>query len=464
MGTTGALSPPAPARRALGPANRRTTELGLLVMVGLFTIGAYILATLGRTASIPANVLPFLACLLALLLAAHVATRRLAPEASPVLLPLAGFLNGLGYVFIARLDSHLAGLQAMWTAIGVGVYVLTLATVRRVQVLERYRYLVAAAGVVLLLVPLAPKLGQNINGARLWVRLGPLTFQPVELAKLALAIFFASYLVEKRDLLATPTARLGNLRVPDPRPFGPLLLMWGMSMLVMTAERDVGFSLLIFVLFIALLWVATGRAVYLGVGAVLFLVGAAVMARVFPHVHDRVEVWIDPWRYAHTIGYQAVQALYALGSGGLAGSGLGLGRPYLIPVVVSDYIFAAIGEELGLLGTTAVVFAFLLLIGTGLRIALRSRSDFAKLLTAGLTAILGFQAFFIMAGVVRLLPVTGVTLPFVAYGGSSLVANYIVLALLVRASDEEGRVGDRIVPVRRAGRRRRPAEDILHRQ
>ena len=453
MGTTGALRRAPTTRRAPRSATRRTTELGLLLLVALFTIGAYVLASLGRTASIPANILPFLVCVLLLLLAAHVATRRLAPEASPVLLPLAGFLNGLGYVFIARLDSHLAGLQAMWTAIGVAAYILTLATVRRVQVLERYRYLVAAAGVVLLLLPLAPKVGQNINGARLWVRLGPLTFQPVELAKLALAIFFASYLVEKRDLLANPTARLGNLRVPDPRPFGPLLLMWGLSMLVMTAERDVGFSLLIFVLFISLLWVATGRAVYLAVGAVLFLLGAVLMADLFPHVHDRVTVWIDPWRYAQTIGYQSVQALYALGSGGLAGSGLGLGRPDLIPVVASDYIFAAIGEELGLLGTTAVVFAFLVLVGTGLRTALRSRSDFAKLLITGLTVILGFQAFFIMAGVVRLLPVTGVTLPFVAYGGSSLIANYILLAILARASDEEGGVGgERGVGVRRAGR------------
>jgi cell division protein FtsW (lipid II flippase) len=415
---------------------RRTTELGLLLLVALFAGGAYLLASLGRTASIPANALPFFACLLLLLLGAHVATRRLAVRSTPVLLPLAAFLNAIGYVFIARLSSHLAGLQAMWTAIGVGAYVVTLVVVPRVQLLERYRYLIAVVGVLLLLAPLAPKLGQNINGARLWVRLGPLTFQPVELAKLALAVFFASYLVEKRDLLTTPTSRVGNLLVPDPRPFGPLVLMWGLSMLVMTAERDVGFSLLIFVLFIAMLWVATGRAAYLAVAAVLFAVGAALMSAAFSHVHERITVWWNPWPYAHTIGYQSVQALYALGSGGLTGSGLGLGRPDLVPVVASDYIFAAIGEELGLLGTTAVVMSFVLLVGAGIRTALRSRSDFAKLLVAGLTAILGFQAFFIMAGVVRLLPVTGVTLPFVAYGGSSLVANYILLALLVRVSHE----------------------------
>lgn len=415
----------------------RTTELGLLTLVAIFAAGAYVLASLGRTASIPANVLPFLGALLLLLLAAHLATRRLAPGATPVLLPLAAFLNAVGYVFIARLSSHLAGLQAMWTGIGVAAYVLTLLVVRRVQLLERYRYLIVLGGVILLLIPLAPKLGQNINGARLWVRLGPLTFQPVEIAKLALAIFFASYLVEKRELLATPTSRLGNLLVPDVRPFGPLVLMWGMSLLVMTAERDVGFSLLIFVLFISMLWVATGRAAYLVVASVLFVVGAFAMSLVLSQVHQRISVWLDPWSHAQSIGYQSVQALYAMGSGGLTGTGLGLGRPTLVPVVASDYIFAAIGEELGLLGTTALVVAFVLLVGAGLRVALRARADFAKLLVTGLTVTLGFQAFFIMAGVVRLLPVTGVTLPFVAYGGSSLVANYILLALLVRVSHEE---------------------------
>ncbi|HET9732870.1 MAG TPA: FtsW/RodA/SpoVE family cell cycle protein [Acidimicrobiales bacterium] len=417
---------------------RRTTELGLLVLTGLITVGGYILASLGRTASMPANLIPFLVALLGLLLLAHLATRWLAPRATPVILPVAAFLNGLGYVFVARLNHRDAGLQAMWTALGVAAYVATLFFVRRVQLLERYRYLIALAGIVLLLLPLAPHLGQNINGARLWVRLGPVSFQPVELAKIALAVFFASYLVEKRDLLATPTSRVGNMLLPDPRPFGPVLFMWGLSMVVMTAERDVGFSLLIFVLFVTTLWVATGRAAYLGVGAVLFAGGATLMSSLFSHVHERITVWLDPWAHANGIGYQAVQAMYALGSGGVTGTGLGLGRPQLIPVVVSDYIYAAIGEELGLLGTTLVLVAFVVLVGAGLRTAMRSRSDFSSLLATGLTAILGFQAFFIMAGVVRLLPVTGVTLPFVAYGGSSLVSNYILIALLVRISDEEG--------------------------
>jgi cell division protein FtsW (lipid II flippase) len=288
----------------------------------------------------------------------------------------------------------------------------------------------------LLLLPLAPKLGQNINGARLWVRLGPVTFQPVELAKIALIIFFASYFVEKRELLTLPTVRIGNRLFTDPRPFGPVVLAWGFSLLVMTAERDVGFSLLIFVLFISMLWMATGRVTYLVVGAVLFVIGAILAAHLFGHVHDRITVWLDPWKYANGIGYQVVQSQYGLGSGGLVGSGLGLGHPTLIPVASSDFIFAAIGEEMGLLGTVGIVMAFLMLVGASLRTALGAKSDFAKLLAAGITAAIGFQAFFIMAGVVRLLPLTGVTLPFVAYGGSSLVANYILIALLMRVSDE----------------------------
>jgi cell division protein FtsW (lipid II flippase) len=318
----------------------------------------------------------------------------------------------------------------------VAAYIITLVGLPRLQILERYRYLIATAGVVLLLLPMAPHIGQRINGARLWVRLGPLSFQPVELAKIALAVFFASYLVEKRELLAMPTSRVGNVLLPDARPFGPLLLMWVLSLLVMTAEKDVGFSLLIFLLFISMLWVATGRTTYLVVALVLFLVGAGLMSVLLSQVHERITVWLDPWAYASGIGYQAVQAFYAMGSGGLAGTGLGLGHPNLIPVVESDYIFAGLGEELGLLGTASIVFAYVLLVGAGLRAAVAARSEFSKLLTAGLTAVLGFQAFFIMAGVVRLLPVTGVTLPFVAYGGSSLVANYVLIAMIIRVSDE----------------------------
>ncbi len=337
---------------------------------------------------------------------------------------------------VVRLDPALALHQAMWTAIGVVVYVLGLATVRHSRDLERYRYLLGVGGVGMLLLPLVPHLGVDVNGSRLWVRLGPVSFQPVEIAKIALVIFFASSFGEKRDLISTPTVRVGNLLLPDPRVLGPLVAAWGFAMLAMVAEHNVGFAFLIFVIFLSMLWVATGRVAYLAVGAVLFVVGAWIGSLLFAHVDARIVAWLHPWSHVNTVGYQIVQAQYALGWGGITGTGLGLGHPSYVPVVISDFIFAAFGEEMGLVGTTSLVIAFLILVGAGLRAALSARSDFSKLAAAGLTAVLGFQAFFIMAGIVRLLPLTGVTLPFVAYGGSSLVANYVLIALIMRISNE----------------------------
>jgi peptidoglycan glycosyltransferase len=418
---------------------RRNTELGLMLLGALITSGAYTLASLGRTASLPTNLIPFLLVVFVLLGTAHVATRRLAPDAEATLLPLAALLNGIGYVFIARLDHHLAGLQAVWTGLGVAAYIGVLVFVRRARDLERFRYLFAVGGIGLLLLPLAPVLGQNINGARLWVRVGTVSFQPVELAKIALTIFFVSYLAEKREVLAVATRRLGFVRMPAARYFGPVVLAWALSLVIMTAERDIGFSLLFFVLFAAVLWVATGRMSYLVAGGALFAAGAAVAWRLFANVHDRVHVWLNPWAAAGGKGYQSVQAMFSMAAGGLAGTGLALGSPQRIPVVASDFIFAAIGEELGLFGTTAVVVAFLLIVGAGLRVALRTERPFDKLLAAALASIVGFQAFVIMAGVTRLLPLTGITLPFVSYGGSSLIANYILIALLMRISDEAAR-------------------------
>jgi cell division protein FtsW (lipid II flippase) len=413
---------------------RRNTELGLIVLGAVITAGLYVLASLGRTASIPANIIPFLLIVLALLAAGHLAMRRLAPGADGVLLPIAGLLNGIGYVMIARLDQRLAGLQATWTLIGVAAFIGTLVVVRRVRDLERYRYTFMLLGVGLLLLPLLPGIGRNINGARIWVSLGPLNFQPGEFAKLALAIFFASYLVEKREVLGIAARRVGPLALPEIRHFGPVLLAWAASLLVMVAEKDLGSSLLFFALFITLLWVATERASYLAVGLVMFSAGAVLAWRVFAHVQERVDIWLHPFADASGSGYQVVQATFALAWGGIAGTGLGLGNPGRIPAAATDFIFAAIGEELGLLGSAAIVVAFLLMVGAGLRIALRADSPFETLLATGLTTILGVQAFIIMGGVVRLVPLTGITLPFVSYGGSSLVANYILLALLLRIS------------------------------
>jgi cell division protein FtsW (lipid II flippase) len=411
---------------------RRDTELGLLVLVAIVTAGAYALASLGKSASLPANIGPFLGVILGLLLAAHLAVRRLAPGADPVLLPVAGLLNGVGYVFIARLDRDLAGLQATWTGLGILAFVATLAAVPRARDLERYRYTFMLLGIALLLMPLLPGVGRNINGARLWVRFGPVTFQPGELAKVALAVFFAAYLVEKRELLAE--FRVARGRLPRLRVVGPILLAWGFSLLVMTAERDLGSSLLFFALFISMVWLATARGEYLALGAVLFTAGATFAFNAFDHVQSRVRIWFDPWSRSADAGFQLVQGLYAMGSGGFGGTGIGLGAPGRIPAAATDFIFAAIGEELGLLGTAAVVVAYLLMVGVGLRTAVRGEQPFEKLLAAGLTTILAVQTFIIIGGVTRLVPLTGITLPFVSYGGSSLIANYVLLALLLRIS------------------------------
>ena len=277
---------------------RRTTELGLLLLGGLIIAGTYTLASLGRTASLPADIVGFLGVVLGLLLAAHLAVRRLAPEADGLLLPLAGLLNGLGYVFIARTSERLAGLQAAWTAIGLGAFVVTLLVVRRVRDLERYRYTFAFAGIGLLLLPLVPAIGQEINGARIWVSLGPLNFQPGEPAKLLLALFLASYLVERRELLAVASLRVGPLSLPDPKHLGPLLAAWGISILVMVSQKDLGSSLLFFTLFVVMVWVATERASYLVMGVVMFAAGAAVAYQLFAHVRERMAIWFDPWPVA----------------------------------------------------------------------------------------------------------------------------------------------------------------------
>lgn len=420
-------------------AARRTTELGLLVLGTMFVVGAYLLATLPEGSKIPTTVGPFLGIIVGLPLAAHVAVRRLAPHADGMLLPLASLLNGLGYVFVVRLDEGkvnpdgLAGLQSLWMVVGVAAFGATLLFVRDIRTLERYRYTAGFAGLVLLLLPLLPVVGRTINGSRIWVSFGPINFQPGEFAKLALAIFFAGYLVEKRELLAINRA-FGPFSLPDPKHLGPILMAWGVALVVMIAERDLGSSLLFFTLFLVLIWVATERVSYLVVGVLLFAGGATLAFNAFSHVQERVDTWLDPW--GKDKGHQVIQAAFAFADGGVLGTGLNLGAPVgNIPVVESDMIFAAIGEELGLLGATGVLIGFLLMIGAGLRIAQQTSNGFERLLATGLTTLLGFQAFIIMAGVVRLLPLTGVTLPFISYGGSSLLANWVLLALLLRISN-----------------------------
>jgi cell division protein FtsW (lipid II flippase) len=424
------------SRMGSDPLHRRRAELGMLAMALVITGGAYALVSLGRTADLPANLRPFVGIIALLLIVAHLANRALAPKADPTLLPLAGLLNGIGYVMITRLDPILANRQAAWTAIAILAYAITLALLRNSRTLQ-FRYLFGLAGIGLLLLPLVPGIGREINGSRIWVGLGPVSFQPGELAKVALALFFAGYLVDNRELLAGTARRsLLGLALPDLRTVGPLVAAWGVSLLVMFYQKDLGSSLLFFTLFVVMVWLATGRGFYLFIGAALFSVGAFLSWSAFSHVQRRVRIWLDPWPEASNAGFQVVQALYALGSGGVGGTGLALGSPTRIPYAETDFIFSAIGEELGFAGTSAILFSFMLLIGAGIRIARSAARPFDQLLAAGLTTIIGVQTFIIIGGVTRLVPLTGVTLPFVSYGGSSLVINYVIIAILVRLSHQ----------------------------
>jgi cell division protein FtsW (lipid II flippase) len=406
------------------------------VIIGLL----YVLTFVGAKNNLPPHVESFLLLLLALTLGVHVANRWLVPHSNPVLLPLATLLNGIGYVEIVRWNPPAAQQQATWTCLGAILYVVTLLVVRRARDLDRYRYLILGAAILLLLAPLFPVVGTSINGARLWVHFGSsIQFQPVEIAKILLVIFFASYFAEKKELLSIPTARVRDRLYLDPKPLVPILITWGFAMLVLGAENDIGFAMLLFTLFMVMLWVATGRFAYIVFGIILFAIGLFLAAHLFHQFHERVTIWLDPWSQANTNGTQLVQSWYSLGTGGVGGTGLGRGQAGLyIPYLTSDLIFTAVGEEMGFMGSATLVIIFALMVGAGLNIAQRARSDFAKLCATGLTVILGFQAFFIMAGVLRLLPFTGITLPFVARGGSSLVANYVLIALLLRISDETG--------------------------
>lgn len=417
------------------PARRRT-ELGLIVLAVVLTGGLYVLAGFGKAGSLPTNIVPFLIIIFALLLAAHVAMRFLAPNADPILLPTAGLLNGVGYVFIARLNPAEASKQALFTAIGVGLFIATLAVIRRARDLERYRYIFAFVGIGTLLLPLVPHLGQNINGARLWIRVGSFDYQPGELSKLALAVFFASVLVERADLLAHATKRIGRFLVLDPRYLAPILVAWGLSLVIFLAENDLGSSFLFFALFIGMLWVSTGRVYYLGLGAGLFGVGAFLAIKVIGHARSRIAVWINPWAHPYGSGYQIIQAWFAIAAGGAGGEGPGQSNAGHIPEASTDFIFAVMADEIGLFGVSALLMGFLLMVGTGLRIAVRCERQFDKLLATGLALILGVQTFVIVGGVTRLIPLTGITLPFVSYGGSSLIANYILVALLLRISND----------------------------
>jgi cell division protein FtsW (lipid II flippase) len=415
---------------------RRNTELGLLILAVSLALGAYALVGLGKEERVPTGVAGYGALLAGGYLFAHLVVRRFAPDADPIFLPTAGLLAGLGFAVVYRLDPERAAAQASWLVFGLALFALTLIAIRDHRQLDAYTYTIGLIGVLLLLLPLAPGIGTEIRGARVWVKLGALQFQPAEIAKVLIVVFAASYLSARRQLLAVATRRLGPIALPEPRHLGPILVAWGVSLAVLFFEKDLGSSLLFFGLVVVMLWVATGRGAYLALGGLLFAAGALFAYRSFEHVRDRVAVWLgalDP-EFIQDEGFQIAQSLFAMATGGIAGVGLGLGRPQDIPDAPTDFVFAAIGEELGLLGTMAVLLLFVILVGRGFRTALARSDDFGRLLAVGLSTILALQTFVIVGGVTRLIPLTGVTLPFVSYGGSSLVANFVLLALLVRVS------------------------------
>ncbi len=432
------------------PTNHRFTELGLLVLAWVITTSFYVLASLGAQGKMPPRFLFFLGGMIAVSLLMHFAIVRYAPYSSEVLLPIVALLNGVGYVEIARWDPILARDQALWLLLSAVALALTLKVVRHVRDLDRYRYLTLLAALALLVAPLIPHVGESINGARLWINVGPYAFQPVEFAKLLLIFFFASYFAANRELLTVPTQRVGSRRFVPPKVLVPILAAWGLSVVILGAENDLGFAILIFALFISLLWVTTGLKSYVLLGLGLLVGGALIADRLFYQVQGRVGQWLDPWSVAHlNQSHQLAYGWFSIAAGGVAGTGLGLGQSGNIPFITSDMIFAAIAEELGFLGVILVLCLFAAFVGEGFRIAQRATSDFVRLTATGLTALLGFQAFFIMAGVLRLLPFTGITLPFMAYGANSLIANYVLVAILLRISDEENteRRGGEVLPV-----------------
>jgi len=410
----------------------RTRELLSLVVVGAIVGTAFASVYIARQEIVSTESLSYALFFLGLYVAAHVITRVTVPHADPYLLPMAGLLTGIGLTEIYRLDEDDAFRQGLWIVIGLLAFAVTLVVLRLdYRRLEGYKYLFGLGALLLLALPAMPVIGKVVNGARLWVELGPVRFQPGEFAKLFLIVFLAGYLREKREVLAQ--ARLKDL--------GPLLLIWGGAMAVLVLTNDLGGGLLYFGIFLAMLYVATAQVWYVLAGAVMFVGGAALVYTQVGRVAERVRMWLDPWSDADGGGYQTIQSLYSIGHGHFGGTGFGQGvftdaeGNLLIPYLSTDFIYSALAQELGLIGIAAFLLVYMLFAARGFRIALLAQDGFSKLLAVGLTFCFTLQTFIIVGGIVRIIPLTGITLPFVSYGGSSVVANFMLLAGLLLVSN-----------------------------
>ncbi|GAB3598998.1 FtsW/RodA/SpoVE family cell cycle protein [Angustibacter peucedani] len=438
----------------LVPRTRRGVELVLLVFAVLIVLTAYANVGIAVDGTLPPSLLSYGLGLIVLVGAVHLLLRWKAAYADPVLLPIATVLNGLGLVMIHRLDlaNHrsgggMAARQLIWMTVGVVLCLAILWLLRDHRRLQRFTYTAMAVGLGLLLLPLLPVLGKNINGSRIWIGVGPLSFQPGELAKILLAMFFAGYLVNTRDSLALVGRRYLGLSLPRARDLGPIIVAWLASLGVLVFERDLGSSLLFFGLFVAMLYVATERKSWLAIGLVLFVAGSYLAYLLFGHVQRRVLLWLDPFSTkALEVSDQLVRGLFGMANGGLLGTGLGRGRPDLTYYAESDFIVPSFGEELGLVGLFALLLLYVLMVERGLRTAIGVRDGYGKLLATGLSFTVALQCFVVVGGVTRIIPLTGLTMPFLSAGGSSLVANWAILGLLLRISDQARRPAPAIDP------------------
>lgn len=414
--------------------SRRTTELLLLIAAAFPVTLLYAMYVVTTGAALSFQTLAVPLGLFAAFAAAHIGVRILAPGADPAILPIVFTLSGIGITFVTRLQPDAALGQVIYLLMGVGLMVGTLALVKNLEVVKRYKYALGIAGIVLLVLPML--IGTEIYGSKLWIKIGGFQFQPGEFAKIFIVLFLAGNLAENRELLSISNRTFLGIKFPRLRLLYPLFIVWGICLLVVAFERDLGSALLFYTIFLIMLYVATGRISYVLIGLALLAVGAFGMYQIMSHVQVRVAIWLDPFSDAQNLGYQIVQSLFSLADGGLTGVGIGKGMADIIPVVASDMIFAAIGEEMGLLGGAAVLLLFMLFAVRGLTTAARAKSDLAAFSAAGLTAAISFQAFTIVGGVTKLIPLTGVTLPFMSQGGSSLLASFVIVGLLLRAGDE----------------------------